>query len=133
MSRVSLPWSKCSVSLRSSTRILGVGMSRVSLTCIICSRLQETSTRILESGMSLMSSTLGICSKAQMTLSRMSQSGTYAKSKQPLTMAMMTRSLTPANQTLIWYPTLTENALLALPVPSLAPESTYRAKTLAGL
>jgi hypothetical protein len=40
-------------------------------------------------------------------------------------------SLSPANQTLIWNPPLTENALIALPVPPLAPESTYRAKTIA--
>ena len=70
---------------------------------------------------------------AQLPLSRMSQSGTYAKSQQPpLRMAFLIPcSLAPANHQLVWYPTLMDHALIALPVPSLAPESTYRAKTLA--
>jgi hypothetical protein len=84
--------------LKSSTRILGVGMSRVSLPCIVCSM-------------------------AQMPLTRTSQAGTFATST-----ILLACSLAPANHQLVCSPPF---ALIALPIPPLAPESTYRAETIA--
>ena len=64
----------------------------------------------------------------QVPLTRTSRSGTSAKSRMTI---LRECSRIPANQKLIWNPTPTETAYLALPVPPLAPESTYLAETIA--
>jgi hypothetical protein len=77
--------------------------------------------------MSRASLTCYICSMAQLPLTRTSEAGTYAMS-----IFLLACSLTPANhQELLWNPTLTDHVLIALVAPPLAPESTYRAKTIA--
>ena len=61
----------------------------------------------------------------QVPLTRSSQSGKSAKSRLAI---LLKCSLAPANHQLVCSPPF---ALIALPIPPLAPESTYRAETIA--